>query len=102
MGFLLYEEYFLCNEELEQLRAQDVAFYETCRELMCHCYICLHVYHLRENVNGLKSWVDYLFPNLEGTPEEFQVVVSDEDITTMMTVSNHGKSFWRNTSVFTR
>jgi len=57
---------------------------------MCHYHICLDVHNIRENVNGLKSWADYLFSSLEGAPEEIQTPVADVDIEAMMVVNGHG------------
>jgi len=57
---------------------------------MCHVCIYLDVHHIHGNVNELLSWTDYLFPNLEGTSEEIQVMVADEDIEAIITVSNYG------------
>ena len=61
MGSKPYEEYFLCTEELAQIEKDEPALYEMYRELMCHYYICLNLYPSRENINSLKSWVEYLF-----------------------------------------
>jgi len=36
LGHFLYEEYFLCTHELQQLSSQNEALYKTFRELMCH------------------------------------------------------------------
>ena len=80
MGSLPYEEYFPCNEELEQLENQDKALYETYRELMCHFYICLNTHSIRSRTNGLKSQAAYFFPTLDGAPEEVLIPVADEDI----------------------
>jgi len=66
MGSKPYEEYFPCAKELAQLEKDELALYETCRELMCHYYICLDLCPSRENVNSLKSWVKYLFPVVDG------------------------------------
>jgi len=48
---------------------------------MCHFYICSGIHGNHKGVSSsLKSWGDYLFPNLENTPEEAQCGVADEDI----------------------
>ena len=52
MGFMPYERYFLCAEELAQLEKNKLTLYEMYRELMCHFYICLDLYLSRENVNS--------------------------------------------------
>ena len=101
-GFLSSEEYFPCTAELEQLKTQDQALFETYRELMWHYYICLDVHNNCGNVNGLKSWGDYLCPSLEGAPEEAQVPVPDVDIETMTVLSGYATSPWRRTIGYTR
>ena len=65
--------------------------FETYRELMCHFYICLDVHGgFKENLNSLKSLVDYLFLTLEKAPEEARFGVVEEDILRMMREHNHG------------
>jgi len=52
----------------------------------------LHLYYnVRGTINGLKNWVDYLFPTLDGTREEIQVLKTDEHIAAMMASSEHGE-----------
>ena len=71
MGSLPYEEYFPCEAELALLEKQEPALFKTYRELMCHFYICLDVHGgFKENLNSLKSWVDYLFLTLEKAPKK--------------------------------
>ena len=69
MGSKPYEEYFPYAEELGQMEKDEPALYETYKELMCHYYICLDLYPILENVNSLKSWVEYLFPVVDGPLE---------------------------------
>ena len=38
----------------------------------------------------MKSWADYLFPNLENASEEARFGVVEEDILRMMREHNHG------------
>jgi len=54
---------------------------------MCHFYICMDVHNARGNVNGMKVWADYLFPILDGAPEEVQFPIPDNDIIWMMVSS---------------
>jgi len=75
MGSEPYEEYFPYTEELAQLEKDEPAMYETYRELMCHFYICLDLNPSRENVNNLKSWVEYLFPVVDMPLENIQTLV---------------------------
>jgi len=75
MGSEPYEEYFPYTKELAQLEKDDPAMYETYRELMCHFYICLDLNPSRENVNNLKSWVEYLFPIVDMPLENIQTLV---------------------------
>jgi len=89
-GFLPYEKYFLCTQELEEVGIQDKALYETYLELMCHFHIYLDAHNIRGNVNGLKRWEDYLFPSLESVPEEIYAPVADTDIEAMLTVNRYG------------
>ena len=48
---------------------------------MCHFYIfsSMHGNHKGASSSS-KSWGNYLFPNLESTPEEAQCRVADKDI----------------------
>jgi len=81
MGSLPYEECFPCEAELALLEKQEPALFETYRELMCHFCICSDMYgNHKVALSSSKSWGDYLFPNLENTPEEVQCGVVDEDI----------------------
>ena len=41
---------------------------------------CLDLSDSRNNINGLKTWADYLFPNLDGSPEEISFVFVDEEV----------------------
>jgi len=70
MGSSPYEEYFPCAEELTQLEKNGPALDETYRELMCHYYICLDLHPSHVNVIKLKSWVEYLFPMVDGLVED--------------------------------
>jgi len=71
MGYLPYEEYFLCESELVLLEKQEPALFETYKELMCHFYIYLDVHGgYKRNLNTLKSWADYLFFTLEKLPKK--------------------------------
>jgi len=96
-GSLPYEKYFPRMVELEQLEKEDPVLFETYRELVCHFYIRLDVHNARGNVSGLKVWADYVFPILEDAPEKNQFPVTDEDITRVMTSSEHGDSSWEKT-----
>jgi len=75
---------------MHQIGAQNEALYETFWELMCYFEICLDVNSSRGNVNGLKSWVEYLFHNLESIPEDIHTLVAEADIEALMVVSGHG------------
>jgi len=58
---------------------------------MCHFYICSNVHgSYKGSPNSLKSWADYLFPNLENAPEEARFGVVEEDILRMMREHDHG------------
>ena len=89
MGSKPYEEYFLCAEELAQIEKDEPALYEMYRELMCHYYICLYLYPSRENINSLKSWVEYLFPVVDGPLENLYTPISDKRISKAMKARNH-------------
>ena len=81
LGSLPYEEYFPCEAELALLEKQEPALFETYRELMCHLYICSSMHGSHKGAScSLKSWENYLFPDLEGTPEVAHCRVVDEDI----------------------
>jgi len=69
IGSMLYD-YFPCAEEFAQLEKDKPAMYEMYRELMCHFYICLDLYPSRENVYKLKTWVEFLFPVVDGPLED--------------------------------
>ena len=91
MGSLPYEEYFPCEAELALLEKQEATLFETCRELMCHFYICSDMHgSYKGGSNSLKSWADYLFPNLENSPEEAQCGVVEKDIFRRMSEHAHG------------
>ena len=80
-GSLPYEEYFPCEAELALLEKQEPALFETYRELMCHLYICSSMHGGSKGTScSLKSWGDYLFPDMENTPEAAHCGVADEDI----------------------
>jgi len=81
MGSLPYEQYFPCEAELALLKKQEPALFETYRELMCHFYICSSMHGSHKGASSsLKSWGNYLFPNLEDAPEAADCGVADEDI----------------------
>ena len=81
LGSLLYEEYFPCEAELALVEKQEPALLETYRELMCHLYICSSMHGSHKGAScSLKSWENYLFSDLEGTPEAAHCGVADEDI----------------------
>ena len=63
--------------------------YETYRELMYHFYICLDLYPRQGNVNSLKSWVEYLFPAVDGPIENLQTLVSDKRIAKATKAGEH-------------
>jgi len=79
MGSISYEEYFPCTIELEQMEKDDPKMSKTYRELMCHFYIYMDVHNTSGNANGIKVWVDYLFPVLNGAPEDVQFPISDDE-----------------------
>ena len=56
---------------------------------MCHFYICLDLYPSHENVNSLKSWVEYLFPVMDGPLESLQTLVGDKRIANAMKAGGH-------------
>jgi len=45
---------------------------------------------IRGNVNGLKSWADYLFPNLDSAPEKIRTPIANADIEARMVASEPG------------
>jgi len=80
-GSLPYEEYFSYEAELALLEKQEPTLFETYRELMCHSYICSDMHgSYKGGSSSLKSWGDYLFPNLENALEEAHCGVVEEDI----------------------
>ena len=89
VGSKPYEKYFTCTEELAQLKKDEPALYETYIELMCHFYIYLDLYPSRENVNNLKSWVEYLFSVVDGSVENLQISVSNRRIAKAMKAGEH-------------
>jgi len=52
LGSLPYEEYFPYEAELSLLEKQELALFETYRELMCYFYICTSMH---ENHKGASS-----------------------------------------------
>ena len=70
-GFDAIGEYFLYTMELEKMKKDDSEIFETYRELICHFYICMDVHNARGNANGMKIWVDYLFPILDDARKKF-------------------------------
>ena len=88
-GLMPYDEYFPCMMELEQMEKDNPDMFETSRELMCHFYICMDVHNARGNMNGMKVWADYLFPILDGAPEEVQFLISNDDIIRVMASIGH-------------
>ena len=53
--------------------------FETYRELMCHLYICSSMHgSSKDALCSLKSWGNYLFPDLEGTPEAAHCGFADD------------------------
>jgi len=66
---------------LALLEKQEPALFETYWKLMCHLYICSRMHGSHKGaLCSLKSWENYLFPNLEGTPEAAHCGVVNEDI----------------------
>ena len=63
--------------------------YKTYLELMCHFQICLDLSDNRNNVNGLKTWADYLFPHLDSSHEEIGFVAIDEEVKIQMKDSRY-------------
>ena len=47
-------------------------------------YICLDLHYGRGNLNSLKNWVEYIFPILDGNPEDFEIPVEDIQIAKVM------------------
>ena len=81
MGYLPYEEYFACEAEMALLKKQEPVLFETYRELMCHFYIYSSMHdNPKGTSSSLKSWGNYLFPNLEDAPGAAHYGVADEDI----------------------
>ena len=81
LGSLPYEKYFPCEAELALLEKQEPALFETYPELICHLYICSSMHGSHKGASSsLKSWGNYLFPDLKGTPEAAHYGVADEDI----------------------
>ena len=91
LGSLPYEEYFSCEVELALLKKQEPALFETYWELMCHLYICssMHGSHKGASYSS-KSWGNYLFPNLEDSPEATHCGVADKDIFQRMQEHSQG------------
>jgi len=84
------------------LRSKDEpTMYETYRKLICCYYICLDLCPSHENVNNLKSLVEYVFSVVDGPLENLQTSVSDKRITRAMTAGEHGSLFWRRVMVNT-
>ena len=80
-GSLPYEEYFPCEAELALLEKQESVLFETYRELMCHLHICSSIHGGSKGTScSLKSWGNYLFPNMRNTPEAAHCGVADGDI----------------------
>ena len=91
LGSLPYEEYFPCEAELALLEKHESALFETYRELMCHLYICSSMHGNSKGTScSLKSWGDYLFPDMENTPEAAHCGVADEDIFRQMQKHSQG------------
>ena len=90
-GSLPYEEYFPCEAELALLEKQEPALFETYRELMCHLYICSSMHGGNKGTScSLKSWGNYLFPDMENAPEASHCGVADEDIFDQMQKHSQG------------
>jgi len=91
LGSFPYEEYFPCEAKLALLEKQEPALFETYRELMCHLYICSNMHGSSKGaLCSLKSWENYLFPDLEGTPEAAHCGFADEDIFRRMQEHSQG------------
>ena len=58
---------------------------------MCYFQICLDLSDRCNNVNGMKTWADYLFSCLDGSPEEISFVAIDEEVKTRMKYNGFGK-----------
>jgi len=56
---------------------------------MCYFYICLDLHPGRGATNSLKTWVNYLFPSLDGPIESLQTLVEDKWIARAMKTSKH-------------
>ena len=78
---------------MAQLEKDEPVLYETYRELICHFYIYPDLYPNRENVNKLKSWVEYLFPVVNGPLENLQTPLSNKKIAKAMKAGEHKTSF---------
>ena len=73
------------------LEKKEPALLETYRELMCHLYIYSSMHGSSKGDSySLKSWGNYLFPDLEGTPEAAHCRVADEDIFCRMQEHSQG------------
>ena len=66
------------------------ALYEIFQELMYHFQICLDINSARGNVNVLKSWVDYLFPQFDSSLKEIHITILDAEIQARMVASEYG------------
>ena len=76
--------------------------YKTYRELLCYFYICLDLYLSHGTTNGLKTWVDYLFPAVDGPLEDHQALVKDRQIAMAMKASGNGDIVLRKMMVNTK
>jgi len=84
-GSLPYEEYFPCEAELALLEKQEPALLETYRELMCHLHICSSIHTGgKSSSKSLKSWGNYLFPDMKSAPEAAHCGVAEGDILARM------------------
>ena len=89
MGSMPHEVYFPCTIKLEKMEKDDPEIFKTYRKLMCHFYICMDIHNAHGNANEIKGWADYLFPILDGAPEDVQFPISKENIRQQMISNAH-------------
>ena len=90
MGSSPYEEFFPHSSYLKRLSTRNPELFDIFRELSNHFQICIDLHsHGRGSCNGLKTWADYLFTNLENKEAEVGIlpVVTMEEVALRMKVA---------------
>ena len=64
--------------------------YKTYWVLICHFQICFDLSDSHNNVNGLKTWANYLFSCLYGNPDEISSVATKYEVKLRMKNSEYG------------